>query len=198
MSNGNRSLFGRICKSLWKVFANLTLFVLAFICGFFEVIFFYIKRGKKVPNYHHVDTILYRGGQPSKAGFKELSDIGIKTIINLRVGDFTRKVIEEYYDDEMRVIHLPFYPYDPQDRIIIEFLKILITSPSLPAFVHCFHGADRTGTVCAIYRIVMQGWEKEKAISEMKEKGLHFWHKNLIHYITNLDVDFIRREIGLF
>jgi len=190
-----------VIKSLWKVGSNTIFYFLAFICGTVEVSIFYFRQkflGYKLPNYHTVlgDT-LYRGGQPSNSGLRELGKRGIKTIINLRVGGFNKKVIEEYYSDQIRAIHLPFYPYGPQDKIMIEFLKILLNPSCTPAFVHCFHGADRTGAVVAIYRIIVENWDKEKAIAEMKRKGLHWWHKNLIEYIHNLDIDHIRDQVGL-
>ena len=37
--------------------------------------------------------------------------------------------------------------------------------------VHCQHGADRTGTMCALYRILRQDWKVEDAITEMKDGG---------------------------
>ena len=39
-----------------------------------------------------------------------------------------------------------------------------------PVFVHCKHGADRTGTMVAFYRILFEGWSKDEAIREMKKE----------------------------
>jgi len=189
-----RSLF----RSLWKLCANTILYVLALACGLFEVLWFYIRQkflGYRLPNYHVVDNVLYRGGQPSTSGLRQLAKEGVKTIINLRTEDFNKKVIEEYHSDQIRTVHIPFYPYEPQDCIMIDFLKIMLNPHYKPVFVHCFHGADRTGAVCAIYRIVVQNWDKEKAITEMKRKGLHWWHNNLVDYIRNLDVEAIRSQL---
>ena len=66
-------------------------------------------------------------------------------------------------------------------------------------FVHCQHGADRTGTATAVYRIVVEGWTKDEAIREMTQGGYGFhplW-ANLIRYVRELDVDRLRREAGL-
>jgi protein tyrosine/serine phosphatase len=46
----------------------------------------------------------------------------------------------------------------------------------LPAFIHCQHGADRTGTMVAVYRVRVQGWTKEDAIKEMMEEKYGFHH----------------------
>lgn len=187
-------------RFMWKATANSILFVLALICGIYEVTCFYVRQRvfrNVLPNYHTVaDSSLYRGGQPSNAGLRELAKKGVKTIINLRTEDFNRRVIEEYYKDKIRTVHLPFYPYEPQDQIMINFLRIMLNPKYQPVYVHCFHGADRTGTVCAIYRIIMQNWDKEDAIAEMVQNGLHWWHKHLIDYIRGLDVEKLRGQIG--
>lgn len=191
----NRSLL----RTLWKLSKNIFFYGLAFICGGVEVIWFCIRQkflGNRLPNYFVVeDKALHRGGQPSYGGLQELTKNGIKTIINLRVGNFSKNAIEEYDRDQIRVVHLPFSPFEPQDKIMIDFLKILLNPKHRPAFVHCFHGADRTGAVCAIYRIIVQNWDKERAIAEMKKRGLHFWHTNMIDYIQKLDIAALRASL---
>lgn len=189
----------RVFKSLCKIAFNTLCYAAALTWGSVEVIIFYIRQrffGNAIPNYHEVDGVtLLRGGQPSTKGLRELAKRGVKTIINLRASDFNRKVIEEYHADQIRTVHIPFYPYNPDDRIMIDFLKIMKNKNHTPTFVHCFHGADRTGAVIAIYRIILQNWDKDRAIAEMKLKGFHWWHWNLIDYIRKLDVDYIRSQI---
>jgi tyrosine-protein phosphatase SIW14 len=193
------SLRHKLIKSFWKIVKNVFFYALALICGGLEVIWFVIKQkflGNQLPNYSVVEeNSLHRGGMPSEKGIEELTKNGIKTIINLRWGNFSEKVIEEYRQDKVRIFYLPFSPYDPTDQIMINVLKILINPNHKPAFVHCFHGADRTGAVCAIYRIIVQNWDKEKAIAEMQKKGLHFWHTNMIEYIQKLDVAAIKASL---
>ena len=70
---------------------------------------------------------------------------------------------------------------------------------SPPVFVHCLHGADRTGTMCAAYRVVVDGWTKQQAIDEMTKGGYGFhpvW-ANLPKFIENLDVEKIKAKAGL-
>ena len=113
-----------LIRAIWKLLKNVFFFALAFVCGGVEVIWFYIRQkcfGNRLPNYFVVeDRALHRGGQPSIAGLRDLTKSGIKTIINLRLGNFSKKVIEEYDRDQIRVIHLPFSPHEPQDQIMIE------------------------------------------------------------------------------
>ena len=42
---------------------------------------------KELPNFHQVNEHLYRGGQPGSSGIQKLSELGIKTIVNLRGED---------------------------------------------------------------------------------------------------------------
>lgn len=78
-------------------------------------------------------------------------------------------------------------------------LKKKKESDRQPVLLHCQHGSDRTGTMCAMYRICVEGWTKKDAIEEMK-KGDYGYHKlwrNLIKYIEKVDVDKIKKEAGL-
>ena len=66
-------------------------------------------------------------------------------------------------------------------------------------FVHCQHGSDRTGTMCALYRIAVCGWTKEDALKEMQEGGFGFhgvW-QNLLDFINKLDIEKIKQEAGI-
>ena len=86
-----------------------------------------------------------------------------------------------------------------EDEEVVRFLKIVTDGERTPAFVHCQRGADRTGTMCAIYRVAVQGWSKDEAIEEMTKGGFGFYSgwKNLIEYIRELDIVEIKRSAGL-
>ena len=42
---------------------------------------------------------------------------------------------------------------------------------NLPLLLHCHSGADKTGTVMALYRVEVQGWPLWKALFEMDLHG---------------------------
>lgn len=69
----------------------------------------------------------------------------------------------------------------------------------MPVFVHCQRGADHTGTMCAIYRIVVQGWEKNEPIEEVTKGDFDFFDgwQDLIDYVLKLGINEIKRRIGL-
>jgi len=172
------------------------LYCLAMCCGFFVVVRFYLRQkflGEKIPNFQEVDrSVLLRGGRPSRSGLKQLTKLGIKTVIDLR----RRRLTSRAKNKNLFTFHIPFSPHKLTDQIVIKFLGIVKDPSYHPAYVHCFHGTDRTGVLCAIYRIVCQNWEKEAAIAEMRLRGLHWWHQDLIDYIHKLDVGHIQDQIN--
>ncbi len=147
-------------------------------------------------NAHRVSKDLLRGAQPTSDGMRSLSRMGVKTIINLRAIHSDR---DEIGNLPLRYEHISVKAWHAEDEDIIDFLRIIGDRQNLPAFVHCQFGADRTGMMCAVYRIVIQGWPREEAISEMTDGGFgyHTVWKGLLEYLRELDVAGIRKEAGL-
>ena len=149
-----------------------------------------------VKNVHKVSDFLYRGAQPTKEGMKQLKEIGIKTIVNLRSFHSDRG---EIGDTGLSYEHIFMKTWHAEDKEVALFLKIVTDPNRTPAFVHCQRGADRTGTMCAIYRVAVQGWSKDEAIKEMTKGGFGFYTgwNNLIEYIRELDIGKIKQSAGL-
>ena len=142
-------------------------------------------RYKELPNFHPVNSGLYRGGQPEIGGLEQLKKLGVKTIINLR-NDDERARAEKAEAESMgfRYFNIPFASFDrPSDKAVDEVLKLLNTQENSPLFIHCKRGSDRTGTVIAIYRIEHDGWDGEKAKAEAKRYGMGFWQVGMKDYI---------------
>jgi len=160
-----------------------------------------------LPNLSRVSDELYRGGQPSVSGFKELKYRGVKTVINLRLFHSDQKEIE---GTGLNYVHIPMTGLILHKRSVFRFLGIVMDSEMTPVFVHCRGGADRAGTMVAVYRIFVQGWAKEEAIGEMTngkfgtfrniKKYLWFSHRNgvykhVIRKVRRLDAPGIRAKI---
>jgi protein tyrosine phosphatase (PTP) superfamily phosphohydrolase (DUF442 family) len=149
-----------------------------------------------VPNLHKVSDTLYRSAQPTAEGMKNLKEMGVETIVNLRSFHSDRK---EIGDTGLGYEHIYMKAWHPERKEIVRFLQIATNPARTPVLVHCQHGADRTGTMCALYRIAVQGWTREEALREMTEGGFGFhsiW-KNLPGWIAKLDVESIRKEAGI-
>jgi len=154
-----------------------------------------IKR-EGLPNLHQVTATLYRGGQPTAAGMRQLKAMGIKTVINLRSFNSDR---DELGDTGLGYEHIYMKAWHPEREDSIRFLQIVTDKNRTPVFVHCQHGADRTGLMCAIYRVAVCGWTKEEAIREMTEGGFghHVIWSNLAKFIEDLEIDAIKKEAGI-
>lgn len=102
-------------------------------------------------------------------------------------------------DVAFEYVHIRVRSWHPEDEDIVRFLKTATDPARHPVFVHCQHGADRTGTMCAIYRVAVQGWTKGEAIREMTrgDYKFHSVRSNPIEFIEKLDVERIRRLAGI-
>lgn len=149
-----------------------------------------------VPNLHKVKDDLYRSGQPTAAGMKNLHAMGIKTVLNLRAFHSDR---DEIGDTGLLYEHISMVTWFPTEEEAVRSLKVMTDPAKKPVLIHCLHGSDRTGTMIAIYRIAVQGWTKEEAVREMTRGGFGF-HEVWIHlvpWINGLDIAKIRKEAGI-
>jgi protein tyrosine phosphatase (PTP) superfamily phosphohydrolase (DUF442 family) len=149
-----------------------------------------------VPNFHKVSDDLYRGAQPSEEGFRQLEKSGIKTVVNLRAFHSDRDKLK---GTNLNYEHINMTTWHPENEDVVRFLKIATDANLTPVFVHCQRGADRTGTMCAIYRVAVQDWPKDEAIEEMTKGGFEFYSmwQNLIDYIRKLDIEKIKQQAGI-
>jgi len=149
-----------------------------------------------LPNLHRVSDVYYRGAQPTAGGMRELEKLGVKTVVNLRAVHSDR---DEIGDTKLEYEHISFKAWHAEDEDVVRFLRIVTDPARQPVFVHCQHGADRTGTMTALYRIAVEGWSKEDAIAEMTGGGygFHAMWKNLVEYVRNVDVERLAREAGV-
>ena len=146
-----------------------------------------------IKNIHQVSANVYRSGQPHRKGFKALEAAGFTEIINLRTiwSDRCRAGNTHLKLSHIRVVTQRM----SEEDLVIIFRQIERAHGKV--LVHCWHGSDRTGTVIALYRILYQGWDKEKAISEMIHGGygFHKIFKHLPRLIREIDIASFRQKI---
>jgi protein tyrosine phosphatase (PTP) superfamily phosphohydrolase (DUF442 family) len=145
-----------------------------------------------LPNFHRVNDNLYRGGQPKRGGIDELKKLGIKAIIDLREND-ERKDEEERLAVAagIRFFNVPLSNINrPKDEQVERILALINASENQPVFVHCNRGSDRTGTIIAVYRIVHDEWDVERAKKEAKQFGMGWWQISMKDYIN----DYYKRQ----
>lgn len=144
-------------------------------------------------NWHKVDSRVYRSEQPDSRAMAEIEAFGIKRILNLR--EFHNDN-DEIRKTSLKSFRVPIKTSAINDDHIVQALRI-ISSSDEPILVHCWHGADRTGTVIAMYRIIYQGWSREQAIDELVNGGYnyHTMFDNIIAYLQNVDIERIRQRL---
>lgn len=158
-----------------------------------------------LPNLFQVSPVLYRSAQPTAEGLNLLNQNlavsyglpkEIKTVVNLRNNEGDGALV---VPTGVRYEQIPFDTWQVKEADVVRFLKIVRNPNNQPVLLHCKHGADRTGMMTAIYRIVEQGWRKQDAIAEMTQGGFGYhpiW-SNLIRYIEHMDVADIQRKVTL-
>jgi len=151
---------------------------------------------KGLLNLHQVTPTLYRGAQPTAAGMRQLKALGVKTVLNLRSFNSDR---DELGDTGLAYEHILMKAWHPERADIIRFLQIMTDNDRTPVFVHCQHGADRTGLMCAVYRVAVCNWTKEEAIREMTQGGFghHVIWSNLAKFMVDVDIDAIKKQAGI-
>jgi protein tyrosine/serine phosphatase len=145
------------------------------------------SHSENLPNFQKVDAHVYRGAQPTNNGFKDLAERGIKTVVDLRdIGEHSQADEQKAVTDlGMRYVSIPMQGMStPKDRQIAAVLALFNDVTSGPVFVHCKRGADRTGTVIAVYRMLHDGWDSKKALSEAKSYGMSVFQRAMQRYVT--------------
>ena len=147
---------------------------------------------KDLPNFYLINENLYRGAQPTEEGIKRLAKMGVKTIINLR-GDEEKAKNEELWakNNGIKFINVNLSNwFKPKTEDIESIIKDINATGNQPVFVHCQRGADRTGTVIAIYRITHDNWTAKQAIDEAKKFNFGWWQFWMKDYINDYYRDF--------
>ena len=152
--------------------------------------------GSSLGNFYKVSEGVYRSEQPDGEDFDDIASVGIGEVLNLR----------EYHSDsdeakthKVKLHRIDVDTGEMSEAQLREALKIIINRKS-PILIHCWHGSDRTGAVIASYRVVVEGWSKEKAIDELQNGNFGYHaaiYPNIVKLIEGLDVKKMRESLGL-
>jgi protein tyrosine/serine phosphatase len=142
---------------------------------------------KELPNLHKVSDTLYRGAQPLNGFARKLGELGVKTIINLRgVDEISQGEQKEAEAAGLRYFNIAMPGLSaPSDDQVSRVMAIIDNPESQPVFIHCKRGADRTGTIAAVYRMSHEGWNAERALAEAKHFGMSWAEFGMKGYIAD-------------
>lgn len=122
--------------------------------------------GITIKNFGVVDGRIYRGGQPGKDEYSELSRLGVKAVIDLRLdAKKTSKDLAEAAGLQYILVPIEDGGTPTMDQASA-FLKA-VDSVNGPVYVHCAGGRHRTGSMIAVWRMSRDNWSLEQAYKEM-------------------------------
>ncbi|MGA3085577.1 MAG: tyrosine-protein phosphatase [Thermodesulfobacteriota bacterium] len=163
-----------------------------------------MKHTCDVPNFYKINDNLYRSGQPTKCGFIQLYQMGIRTIINLR--EFPWDNDKEGEKVGLKIFNVRIngglIANDAEtNKAVLEVINILKDQKRWPVLIHCLHGSDRTGFICALYRILIEKWCIDDAINEMVNGGYGFHRDFFINIINSIEdeknIKELRKTLGI-
>jgi len=128
-----------------------------------------------VTNFAKLDTTIACAGATTPAGVAEVKKLGYKSIINLRQASEPGADVdgEEAAAKAagVKYFHLPVNGASPDPAMVDQFLAAVGEPANQPAFVHCASG-QRAAAFWLIKRLVIDGWDNERATTEAAALGL--------------------------
>lgn len=178
----------------------------------------YAESSDVIVNFSKVNSGIYRGARPTNAeAISYLKSVSIKNVINLQGGDLNSdigiiipwaepgekpEVIEFEKKTALSLglgfFHAPLNSLEEvttdEDKEIDEVLSFMHDKNNQPVFIHCEHGADRTGLLVALYRVKYEGYSVGAAMSEWIKNGHNTLHQMFTH---DLD-DYFYKKVKQF
>jgi len=169
------------------------LFKAALLGVLISLVFFGVKAADRgvpashgIGNFGQVDAHLCRGAQPDAAGIASLKELGVKTIICLRMtNDLWGPERASAVSNGMTFVNLPLAGLGAPSLPAMEKILAAIENSPGPVFVHCEHGCDRTGTVIACYRIRHDHWSAAEAQKEADHYGMSELERGMRKFVVN-------------
>ncbi len=145
-----------------------------------------------IKNFGQMDERFFRGAQPKEGDYKQLADLGIKTVIDLR---HDPKAYEKTNVEAlgMTYVNIPMSDKDyPPAEKIDEFLKLVANPETGKFYVHCAGGRHRTGVMGAVYRFNNYNWNYDQVYAEMKKYDFYtrWGHGDMKKFVKDYAVTF--------
>jgi len=126
-----------------------------------------------IRNFARLSTTVACAGATSADALPEIKKMGFVSVINLRLATETGAEVEKEEAAAkaigLRYFHVPF-DGKPDPVAADKFLEAITTPGAEPAFIHC-GGGNRAATMWLIKRLVVDGWDAERAVKEAAALG---------------------------
>jgi protein tyrosine/serine phosphatase len=146
-------------------------------------------------NLFQMSPTLYRSALPDSGAVSLLQKLKVSTVIS-----FLPESDSSWLSTPgISLVQLPYRTNHVDDADILKTLRAIQSAEANgPVLMHCKHGSDRTGLIAAMYRVIVQGWSKEDALSEMTQGGFgdstHF--RDGVRYMMKADIDKLRTALA--
>jgi uncharacterized protein (TIGR01244 family) len=128
-----------------------------------------------VTNFAKLESTIACAGATTAAAMPELKKLGYNSVINLREasdpGADVEAAASAAKDAGIHYIHLPMNGRAPEAAVADKFLAAIVEPANQPVLVHCASG-NRAAAMWMIKRLVVDGWDAERAGAEAAELGL--------------------------
>jgi len=131
---------------------------------------------------------IYVGAQPQAGEIEQLAQLGIRTVINLRVSNEENEALAPeneaklVRDQGMEYVHLPVVVDQIRPEQVDDFRNFVHTLEH-PVFVHC-KGGTRAGAFAMMHCAVEEGWSGEQTLEEATKAGFKCDQPALKQFIT--------------
>ena len=152
----------------------------------------------KETNLYRLDDKLFRSEQLTEKDYELLRKNNINTLINLRFFD-RNDDRQAFGKTSLTLVNTPLLTWSITPQEVARVLwQIEQHQRNGAVLIHCYHGADRTGLISAMYRVVYQNWELSEAKREMMQGpyGFHSVWKNIEGFFTEKNINEIKQELA--
>ena len=142
-------------------------------------------------NYTRVEATVACGGATTPDAFPELRARGFAAIVNLREAGEPGADIDAAASaaraSGLRYLHIPLSSRTPGAEAFDAFLAAMEDPANSPVYIHCA-SANRVGAVWLAKRMLVDGWDEQRAMAEAEAIGL----KSPV--LRDFALDYVRRH----
>ncbi|MGE0551873.1 MAG: tyrosine-protein phosphatase [Gemmatimonadales bacterium] len=128
-------------------------------------------------NGHRLSPEAWRAAQPSPERLRRWLGLGIRTVVNLRGRHRSGAYWLEREACEalgLTLVDFRLRSHEAPSRDQLHRARAILEEVEYPILMHCKSGADRTGLMAALYRVVREGAPVSEARAELSPRFGHW------------------------